>query len=324
MNLSKAELQGGVRSGERSAAAGLWFGLLVAAGLLLRLLFMGNEGFKNDVASFEAWAMTLASHPFSQFYASTSFADYPPGYFYVLWLVGHVYAVLSPHGNLDLLKYLVKLPAVVMDLVDGALIYAIVRRFAGERWALGAAALFLLNPAMIFISAAWGQVDSISSGFALFGVYLLLLSNDRDERACVLPIVLAWVALSYSLLIKPQAAVLIPLFLAFAFVNRERCSALRRNWVRSARRATIKACSAIGNSAARTDSPSKFATTCSVFGAASMRPARSPATTSPVANGRSRSCGRSRNTHPRPAIASRRPMRKPFERRSRTKNGHVR
>lgn len=187
---------------------------------------MGNEGFRNDVASFEAWAMTLASHPFSQFYASTSFADYPPGYFYVLWLVGHLEAVLSPHGvNYDLLKYLVKLPAVIMDLVDGALIYAIVRRFAGERWALGAAALFILNPAMIFISAAWGQVDSISSGLALFGIYLLLLSNDRDDRRAVLPIVLAWVALSYSLLIKPQAAVLIPLFLVFAFTNPQRMRA---------------------------------------------------------------------------------------------------
>lgn len=221
MNSSKAELQRGIRTEERSAAAGLWFGLLVLAGVFLRLLFMGNEGFKNDVASFEAWAITLSQHPFSQFYASTSFADYPPGYFYVLWLVGHVYAVLAPHGNYELLKYLVKLPAVVMDLVDGALIYAIVRRFAGDRWALGAAALFILNPAMIFISAAWGQVDSISSGLALFGIYLLLLSNDRDGRGTVLPIVLAWVALSYSLLIKPQAAVLIPLFLVFAFTRPE-------------------------------------------------------------------------------------------------------
>ena len=223
--ISNAEPQAGPRTEERSLAAGLWLWLLIAAGLLIRLLFMGNEGFKNDVQSFEAWAITLAQHPFSQFYASTSFADYPPGYFYVLWLVGHLYAALSPHGNYELLKYLVKLPAVIMDLVDGALIYAIVRRFAGDRWALGAAALFILNPAMIFISAAWGQVDSISSGLALFAIYLLLASDDRDERRSAGPIVLAWVALSYSLLIKPQAAVLIPLFIVFAFTRPDRMRA---------------------------------------------------------------------------------------------------
>ncbi len=219
MTTSKAELRGGVRTQERSASATLWLWLLLAAGFVLRLLFMGNEGFRNDVSSFEAWAITLASHPFWQFYSSTSFADYPPGYFYILWVVGHLYNLLSPHGNLDVLKYLVKLPAVLMDLADGALLYVVVRRFASERWALGVAALFVLNPAMIFISAAWGQVDSISSGLALLGVYLLLRSDD-DRALTRIP--LAWVVLTYSLLIKPQAAVLIPLFIAFAFASQER------------------------------------------------------------------------------------------------------
>ncbi len=220
MNTSKAELQHAARTEERSFATGLWLGLLIAAGLLIRLAFMGSEGFRSDVQSFEAWAIALSQHPFSQFYASTSFADYPPGYFYVLWLVGHLYAVLAPQGSTDLLNYLVKLPAVIMDLVDGALIYAIVRRFAGDRWALGAAAVFILNPATIFISAAWGQVDSISTGFALWGVYLLLASDEGPSPTA--RIVLAWVSLSYSLLIKPQAAVLIPLFVVFAFTRLDR------------------------------------------------------------------------------------------------------
>ncbi len=217
MSTTKAGLQQGVRTEERSVSSVLWISLLLVLGFLVRLLFMGNEGFKNDVASFEAWTLTLIAHPFGAFYSSTSFADYPPGYFYILAAMGHLYQLISPHGNLDVLKYLVKLPAVLMDLVDGWLIYAIVRRFAGDRWALGAAALFVFNPAVIFISAAWGQVDSISSGLALLGIYLLLRADDRP-----LNIVVAWLALSYSLLIKPQAAILIPLFIVFAFVSPER------------------------------------------------------------------------------------------------------
>ena len=234
MSTSKAELRSGIRTQAQTASATLWLWLLLAAGFFLRLLFMGNEGFRNDVSSFEAWAITLASHPFWQFYSSTSFADYPPGYFYILGFIGHLYALLAPHGNLDVLKYLVKVPAVVMDLVDGALLYAIVRRFASERWALGVAALFILNPAIIFISAAWGQVDSISSGLALLGVYLLLRSDDvastssaalrqaQGDKRVIVPIVLAWIVLAYSLLIKPQAAILIPLFVVFAFTSPER------------------------------------------------------------------------------------------------------
>ncbi len=181
---------------------------------------MGNEGFKADVGTFEAWSLTLASHSFAQFYGSAGFADYPPGYFYVLWVVGHVFAALPAHGDYTLLKYLVKLPAVLMDLADGAILYAIARRFASDRFALGVAALFLLNPAIIFISAAWGQVDSISAGLSLLAVFLMLRSDERGGT----DIVLAWLALAYSLLIKPQAAVLIPLFIAFALVPNARRS----------------------------------------------------------------------------------------------------
>jgi dolichyl-phosphate-mannose--protein O-mannosyl transferase len=220
LSSTKAGLQTAVTAQDRTVTAGIWLGLLIAAGFLIRLLLIGNQGFRNDVLTFEAWALNLVAHPMSQFYSTTSFADYPPGYFYILWIVGHIFTAISPSKDYGVLWYLVKLPAIFMDLVDCALIYAIVRRFAGERWALGAAAFFILNPATIFISAAYGQVDSIPAGFVLLAIYLLLRS---DEAPVPLPwIAGAWVSLCYSLLIKPQAAVLIPLFILFAFVRADR------------------------------------------------------------------------------------------------------
>ena len=199
---------------------------LLAAGLLLRLLFINNGGFSNDVSSFEGWAMTLAGNPLSQFYAKAGFADYPPGYFYVLAIIGHLYQPLAhSDSSYTVLRYLVKLPAILMDLLDGWLIYAIVRRFADARWALGAAALFVLNPAAIYISAAWGQIDGIPGGLVLLSLYMLLRSDDAQPRKATALIVLAWVSLSYSLLIKPQAAIVIPLFIAFAYADRERMRA---------------------------------------------------------------------------------------------------
>ena len=221
MSTVKTGARGVLAATDGPIAAATWLWLLLAAGFIVRLCFMGQSGFANDVSSFEAWALTLASHPTWMFYSSTSFADYPPGYFYVLWIVGHIYGLFGPHANLDILKYLVKLPAVLMDLADGALLFAIVRRFASERIALGAAALFILNPAVIFISASWGQVDSISAGLGLLGIYLLLRSGDAEGGADVRFIAGAWIVLAYSLLIKPQGAVLIPLFIAYAFADRE-------------------------------------------------------------------------------------------------------
>ncbi len=163
------------------------------------------------------------------FYSTVGFADYPPGYFYILAVVGHLWHLLfaAHDGGYAILRSLVKLPAILADLGVGALIYAIAARFASKRVALGAAALYLLNPATIYISALWGQVDSISGGLALFAIYALLRSEDdaSQPRREMAWIVLAWLAFAYSLLIKPQAAVLLPLLVAFAFVNPQ----LRRN-----------------------------------------------------------------------------------------------
>jgi len=199
---------------------------LVLAGFFIRLLFVGNEGFQTDVSTYVAWALALSAHGFASFYSTIGFADYPPGYFYVLAVVGHIWhALFAAHDSgYVVLRMLVKLPAILADLGVGLLLYALVRRFGGWSWGLGAAALYLLNPATIYISASWGQVDSISGGLALLAIYALLRSEDvpARSRAHLAWIAGAWIAFSYSLLIKPQAAVLLPLLVAFAFVNRER------------------------------------------------------------------------------------------------------
>ncbi len=204
---------------------------LLLVGLVVRLAFVNSAGFKTDIATYAAWAIALAQHGFGSFYSTVGFADYPPGYFYVLAVVGHIWIKFFPHDRgYGALYALVKLPAILADLGVGALLYAIARRFAGTGIALGVAALYLLNPATIYISASWGQVDSIAGGLALLAVYALLRSEDPSNRpsgSAVLNaqtgwIVFAWLAFGYSILIKPQALVLLPLLIAFAFVDASR------------------------------------------------------------------------------------------------------
>jgi dolichyl-phosphate-mannose--protein O-mannosyl transferase len=198
---------------------------LLFAGFVVRLLFIGNEGFKTDVETFEAWAMALAQHGFANFYGSLGFADYPPGYLYILGFVGWIWDALFKSfdaGHYVVIKALVKLPAIFADLGVGALVYAIVHRFANARLALAAAAFYLLDPAIIYNSAAWGQVDSVAAAFALGAIYCLLRSDDNAPARVNVWIVGAWLLIGYSLLIKPQAAVLLPLMLGFALVDPER------------------------------------------------------------------------------------------------------
>ncbi|MGC1381763.1 MAG: phospholipid carrier-dependent glycosyltransferase [Candidatus Baltobacteraceae bacterium] len=201
--------------------------VLLLLGLIVRLIFLDSQGFKTDIATYVAWALALSQHGFASFYTTIGFADYPPGYFYILALVGHLWrAFFAPHDpGYAVLRLMVKLPAVLADLGVGWLIYATARRFAPRNVSLGVAALYLLNPATVYISALWGQVDSISGGFALLAIYFLLRSDGEPRTSGARLdwwIVFAWLSFAYSLLIKPQAAVLLPLIVAFSFADPSR------------------------------------------------------------------------------------------------------
>jgi dolichyl-phosphate-mannose--protein O-mannosyl transferase len=203
---------------------------ILAAGLLARLLFIESTGFHNDVAAFQSWTLTLRDNPPWLFYAKSGFADYPPGYFVVLWVLAKLYALFggadAAHGY-PVLRALVKLPAIAMDLVDAAVVYAIVRRYASQKVALLGAALLALNPAAIFVSSYWGQVDSVSWGFVLIALLLVLRAGDDPEK--IVPrLAWAWLALAFSVLIKPQGAPLALLFLAYPFATGDAAVRARR------------------------------------------------------------------------------------------------
>ncbi len=195
---------------------------ILGIGLAVRLIFLPQSGFHNDLQAFEAWSLTLTEHPLYDFYRSTSFADYPPGYFFVLLGVGWFYkALVAVHliapDAYNVLGMLAKLPAIAMDLVNAWLLYSIVGRFAARNVALGAAMLYAFNPAAIYISAFWGQVDSVSWGLVLAGINLLLAARG-DERRGTIKVAFAWIALAASVLMKPQATFVGLVFVAFAFV----------------------------------------------------------------------------------------------------------
>ena len=107
-------------------------------------------------------------------------------------------------------QVLVKLPAMLCDLASAMLLYKWAKRekIAGGM-AMWLAALYVLNPATIFDSAAWGQIDSVFTLMVVAAVYLCV----SGKLAIALPLYLV------SALVKPQTLMLAPIALVVLIVE---------------------------------------------------------------------------------------------------------
>jgi 4-amino-4-deoxy-L-arabinose transferase-like glycosyltransferase len=188
--------------------------VLIIAGVLLRVvvggLLLPLSGFRIDGGDFTAWATRLADLGPGAFYETGYFSDYPPGYLYVLWLLGSVGQALLPlTAGFDVTGALVKIPGVLADAGVAWTLFAFSRRFldgrfgswSGERVGVVAVVVYLFNPGTIFDSAVWGQVDSVGTLALLATLYWL--ARGWTEAAAIGAVV--------SLLIKFQFAFVIPI-----------------------------------------------------------------------------------------------------------------
>ena len=209
-----------------------WFftpGALVAlfvVGLAIRVVLMRGGGFPFDMSSFGAWAGTLADKGPWNFYPFNGpdafFVDYPPGYLYVLWIVGLVAKVFGGGGPS---VAMIKLPGVLADLGLAWLVALLAERLTPADVARRvpvralAAGAILLNPAVFFVSAVWGQADSVLA-VLMVGAFLLLGTGEQTYRREMGGVAL--LALAFGT--KPQAVFAIPivvLLLAWRHLRRD-------------------------------------------------------------------------------------------------------
>lgn len=185
-----------VAIGERLTLHAVLIALLVA-----KVLIAPHFSYKVDVGSYSAWALKLAAEGPARFYAPGYFADYPPGYMYVLWAVGLLSRLLRTGWQSEWFVALLKLPALLADLAVARLIFARLRP-GRKRFAWLAALAFALNPALLLNSTIWGQTDSV---LALLSLLAFLALGDRRFE-------LAWSLAALAILTKPQALLVVPLF----------------------------------------------------------------------------------------------------------------
>ena len=191
--------------------------VLLLVGLALRLaiayVFFPSSGFQTDIDSYISWALTLGEHGPAGFYANAGFSDYPPAYLYLLWPLGLLAA--DSGDAIGTAAGLVKLPAILLDIAVGYVIYRLVLGWTwpgrrAEALALVGAALYLFNPVSFYDSALWGQTDAAGALIRLLGVAALIRGNSEGAAALA----------ATAAVVKPQfGVVLIPL-VAFVLVKR--------------------------------------------------------------------------------------------------------
>ncbi len=209
----------GIVGSIRLLDVGTILAIILVAGLALRVfiaaVYLPLSGLSNDIGSFAAWGQRMASLGPGAFYEPGYFSDYPPGYLYVLWVLGAAGAALAPIVGQDATGGLVKIPGILADIGVAWLLFAIARRWGGEliertrfnvspgTLGLAAATIYLFNPGVVFDSAVWGQVDSVGTLVLLATVFAL---GRGWTEAAAFGAVLA-------LLVKFQFAFLIPVVL---------------------------------------------------------------------------------------------------------------
>ena len=206
--MDKPEGRSFIRRVLRGVATPRGIVLLFVAGTILRLILAIWGGFQGDLDIFKAWSQRLVDLGLANFYDPAYFADYPPGYLYVLWFLGKI---SSFFGSESPSNYLLKLPAVLSDVGLAYVAMQIAARTTPRSWGnrdavrAGVAAAVLFNPAFLFVSAIWGQVDSLTA-FLVLGGFLLLATGRRSllrEAGGVAVLTLAFGS-------KPQAVFLLP------------------------------------------------------------------------------------------------------------------
>ncbi len=177
----------------------------------VRFLLFPLPGAEGDLYYFAQWFHAAADHGPRVFYNVVTsynvlFCDYPPFNVYLFWMFGSLAKSLSLFGT-SLINYVIKLLPALFDVATVFLIFAFVRKRFDFKTSLVTAALYAFNPAVIFDSAVWGQVDAVYTFFLLLSLMLLLDSKPK----------LSVVAFTVGILTKPQSIALAPLIFFLIF-----------------------------------------------------------------------------------------------------------
>ena len=128
---------------------------------------------------------------------------YPPGYIYILYVIGwlrHLFSIPWDSATSDILT---KMPSILTDMGMGYLIYKVASEKFRETGAALLAAVYLFCPAILLDSVVWGQTDSIYVVFIAWMFYLI-------AKKKLIP---SYFLFALAILLKPQAMMFAPVLI---------------------------------------------------------------------------------------------------------------
>ena len=94
------------------------FAVFFAAFAVRLILAMKCRGFSTDISCFYCWAERAYKSGLTNFYSPEYFSDYPPGYIYILYLIGMAMSVFKLTYLTPATLLALKLPAVLCDFSE--------------------------------------------------------------------------------------------------------------------------------------------------------------------------------------------------------------
>ncbi|KKS97774.1 MAG: hypothetical protein UV73_C0005G0051 [Candidatus Gottesmanbacteria bacterium GW2011_GWA2_43_14] len=202
------------------------FIFVLFTGLVIRLILVGNPGFEADISFWKSWSLAAIDHGIVWTAFNTNI-NYPPGFIYVLYLMGKLYSLLGdPHDywtfwRVNNFSFLLasKSIAITADCVIAAMLYWFLKQkdklvslgvdqhLLTRNLPLIIATVFFLNPVVIIDSAVWGQVESLGLLFTLTAMLLLFYKRP----------LLATLIFAIGPQVKLQNIIFIPIFFIFVF-----------------------------------------------------------------------------------------------------------
>jgi hypothetical protein len=187
----------------RRGRIGLAVGLLAAA--ILRLALLPAVGLRADTDQFVGWVHQFATGlPLGEAYRLD--LSFPPVMVYVFWALAHLvpaFGTATDAGDLAA-RIAIKAPAAVADIGLALGVAYLLRE--RPRWAIGAALTVAFVPLTWYVSAWWGQFESIYVLLGLLAAILVLADHPIAAAA----------ALGLAVMTKPQALPFLVPFAAYA------------------------------------------------------------------------------------------------------------
>lgn len=207
-----------------------YFLFILFIGLLIRILLIGNTGFIADISFWKSWSMAAFDHGIVWTSHNTNI-NYPPGFFYVLYVMGMIYRFFGDPHNYNMywrennFAFLLvsKSFAIAADCFIAAGLYwffaqkkkleelGLSQRAVEfiEKYHIGLilSSIFFLSPVVIIDSALWGQVESFGIMFTLLAILLIFYKKPT----------LATVLFTIGFLMKLQNIIYIPLYFLFIY-----------------------------------------------------------------------------------------------------------